>query len=140
MTKLNRKQGNRFAVEEKKATISFCFSKLDKNQGQSIEEWQQKGHLSVFITRTQQIGNHLYKEALANKLIKQYTKVGFPPDSEFKPPNHVNPQYWAVIHLTPNSKEVVAGYIEDNVFYVVFLDEDHKFWPTDIQNRGKNRR
>ncbi|SMC52095.1 hypothetical protein [Chryseobacterium sp. YR221] len=139
MTKLNRKQGNRSAVE-KKASISFCFSKLDRNQGQTIKEWEEKGLLSVLITRTQQIGNHLYQEALASKLIKQYTKVGFPPESKFKPPNHVSPQYWAVIHITPNSREVVAGYIDENVFYIVFLDEEHKFWPTNIQNRGKNRR
>lgn len=139
MTKLNRKQGKRSAVGEKKLTISFCFSKLDKSQGQTIEDWESKGLLSKFIIRTQQISNFAYAEALAKQLIKQYTQVGFPPNSEFEIPRHVTPQYWAVIHITPNSKQVVVGFIEDNIFYIVFLDEEHKFWPTNIQNRGKNR-
>ena len=82
-----------------------------------------------------------YQQALAQQLIKQYTKVGFPENSEFIEPRHVTPTYWAVIHITQNSKEVVVGYLdENNVFYVIFLDKEHKFWPTDIQSRGKNKR
>lgn len=136
----DRKQGNKSAVGEKKITISFSFSKLDRTQGQNVEDWEQKGLLSKFIARSQQISNFIYTEALAQQLIKQYTQVGFPPNSEFTIPTHVTPQYWAVIHITSNSKEVVVGFIENYIFYIVFLDEDHKFWPTSIQNRGKNRR
>jgi len=140
MTKLNRTQGKKLAVGQKKKTISFCFSKLDVNQGQKIPEWEALGLLSQFIARTQQIAAYEYDQALAQQMIKQYTQVGFPPKSEFTEPKHVTPQYWAVIHITANSKEVVAGFLEDNVFYIVFLDKDHKFWPTNIQNRGKVKR
>jgi hypothetical protein len=31
----------------------------------------------------------------------------------------------------------VAGHMVQNVFYVVFLDKHHKFFPSDIQERGK---
>ena len=140
MTNFNRKQGKKKSIGEKKVTISFCFSKLDKTQGQTIEEWEKKGLLSKLIIRTQQIANYSYVEPLAKQLVKQYTQVGFPPNSEFKVPKHVTPQYWAVIHITQNSREVVAGYIEEAVFFIVFLDELHKFWPTNIQDRGKNKR
>jgi hypothetical protein len=141
MANLNRKRGHRSAVEPQKIIISFCFSKIDKTQGQTIEEWEQLGLLSTFIVKTQQISNMQYQQALAQQLIKQYTKVGFPENSEFIEPRHVTPTYWAVIHITQNSKEVVVGYLdENNVFYVIFLDKEHKFWPTDIQNRGKNKR
>ena len=141
MTNLNRKRGHRSAVEPQKLIISFCFSKLDKTQGQTIEEWQELGLLSTFIVRTQQISNMEYQQALAQQLIKQYTKIGFPENSEFTEPKHVTPTYWAVIHITQKSKEVVVGYLdENNVFYIVFLDKDHKFWPTDIQSRRKNKR
>lgn len=140
MTNLNRKRGHRLAVDSKNPTISFCFSKMDKTQGETIELWERLGLLSTFIARTQQISNIEYQQVLAEQLIKQYTKVGFPENSEFKEPKHVNPNYWAVIHITPNSKEVVVGYLENNIFYIVFLDKEHKFWPTDIQNRGKNKR
>lgn len=141
MANLNRKRGHRSAVEPQKIIISFCFSKIDKTQGQTIEEWEQLGLLSTFIVKTQQISNMEYQQALAQQLIKQYTKVGFPENSEFIEPRHVTPTYWAVIHITQNSKEVVVGYLdENNVFYVIFLDKEHKFWPTDIQSRGKNKR
>ena len=87
-----------------------------------------------------QIGAYTTEQVLAKQMIKQYTKVGFPPNSEFKEPKHISPIYWGVIHITPNSKEIVAGYLEDDIFFVVFLDKEHKFWPTDIQNRGKQKR
>ena len=140
MNNLNRKRGHRQAVVPQNITISFCFSKIDKTQGETIEQWEQLGLLSTFIEKTQQISNLEYQHALAKQLIKQYTKVGFPENSEFKEPKHVNPNCWAVIHITQNSKEVVVGYIENNIFYIVFLDKEHKFWPTDIQSRGKNKR
>ena len=58
----------------------------------------------------------------------------FAEDSGFENPAHINNVTWAVIHVTDNSKEVVAGYIEDDVFYVVFLDKEHKFWPCAKKN------
>lgn len=136
----NRERGKRKAVGPKEITISFSWSKLDPVQGQSIDQWEKDGLLSKLAKRLQQIGQYESSQALALQLIKQYTKVGFPEKSLFKEPKHLTPMYWAVIHLTPTSKEVVAGFIEDNVFYIVFLDKEHHFWPTDIQNRGKNRK
>ena len=57
-----------------------------------------------------------------------------------KEPKHVTPDNWAVIHIKPNSKEVVAGFLENDVFYIVFLDKEHDFWDTDLQERNKNRK
>jgi hypothetical protein len=62
--------------------------------------------------------------------LKQYTKVDFPPDSKFKQPKHLSNETWAVMHITGTSKEVVAGYIEDDIFYIIFLDKEHEFWPS----------
>lgn len=136
-----RKRGKRDAVGLKIRTITFSWVKLDINQGQSIDTWEKEGLLSVFCQMMRQIGQYNSTQVYANQMIKQYTKVGFPPDSEFEEPKHVSPAYWAVIHIKPKSKEVVVGYIEDEIFYIVFLDKEHQFWPTkDIQNRGKTRR
>lgn len=136
-----RKRGNRQAVGVKVRTITFSWIKLDVNQGQSIEEWEKEGLLSEFCHMMRQIGQYNSTQVFANQMIKQYTKVGFPPDSEFEEPKHVSPTYWAVIHIKPKSKEVVVGYVQEEIFYIVFLDKEHKFWPTqDIQNRGKKRK
>jgi hypothetical protein len=136
----DRKRGHRVAVGQIQVSICFSWAKLDNTQGQTIDEWEKEELLSKLSKRLQQIGQYESTHALAQQLIKQYTKIGFPENSKFKEPNHVKPNYWAVIHLTQNSKEVVAGYLEENIFYIVFLDKEHHFWPTDIQSRGKNKR
>ena len=140
INQFERKVGSRQAVGEKKRTISFSWEKLDAVQGQRILEWEGEGLLSQFCSRMQQIGQYQASEALAQQLIKQYTQLSFPPDSKFDVPKHVTPISWAVIHITPKSKEVVAGFVENDVFYIVFLDKHHHFWSTSIQDRGKNKR
>ena len=129
-----REQGKRKAYVEPQRKIKFCFTKLDRNQGQSIKQWEALGLLSTFLERTQTIGQMSTTEAFASQSIKQYTKVDFPPDSKFKKPNHIPDVTYSVIHITPNSKEVVVGYVENDVFYIVFLDKDHHFWPSKLKN------
>lgn len=135
-----RKRGHKEAIGVRKRSLTFNWTKLDINQGQSIEVWEKEGLLAHFCNRMRQIGQYPGDEALAQQYVKQYTKVGFPPNSRFREPRHVSPTYWAVIHIKPSSKEVVAGYIEEDIFYIVFLDKDHQFWPTNIQDRGKKKR
>lgn len=140
LNQYERKAGTRQAVGEKKRTITFSWEKIDTVQGQSILEWENEKLLSQLCTRMQQIGQYEASVALAKQLIKQYTQIGFPPDSKFDIPRHVTPTFWAVIHITPKSREVVVGYIENDVFYIVFLDKLHHFWPSNIQDRGKQKR
>jgi len=141
--KFDRHKGKRQKLGSKgsrEKTILFSYEKHINDQGQSFKEWENKGLLAYLIDRIRQIEQYTVKHAVHDQLIKQYTKVGFPPESKFTEPKHVSPDYWAVIHLKPNSKEVIVGYLENSVFYIVFLDEDHLFWPSDIQSRGKKKR
>lgn len=136
-----RKKGAKGAKGSKKRKILFSWQKISKNQGQSKKEWETEGLLSQFCDRIEQIEDYSTEDALAKQLIKQYTKVGFPPDSKFTKPKGVVPNYWAVIHIKPSSKAVVAGYVEGDIFYIIFLDKEHHFWPVqNIQNRGKTKR
>lgn len=137
--KIQRKKGHLQALGAKKRSISFSFQYLDNTQGQSIKEWEAEGLLADLILRTQQISQYAVEECLQLQYIKQYTKVTFPPRSKFKEPKHVTPDNWAVIHIKPKSKEVVAGFLENDVFYIVFLDKEHDFWDTNLQDRNKNR-
>ena len=138
----DRKRGHLEAIGNKNENrrISFSFQYLDKNQGQTLEEWEAEGLLADLIIRTQQISQHTVEESLRLQYIKQYTKVAFPPTSKFKEPKHITPDNWAVIHIKPKSKEVVAGFLENDVFYIVFLDKEHNFWDTNLQDRNKNRK
>jgi len=136
----SRKRGHLPERGKKARTISFSFNKIDRTQGQTIKNWEEEGLLAELIIRTQQISQHSVEECLRLQYVKQYTKVLFPPNSKFIEPTHVTPTNWAVIHIKPNSKEVAVGFLEDDVFHVVFLDKEHEFWDTDIQDRGKNKR
>ena len=56
------------------------------------------------------------------------TYKSFPPHSQYKAPSNVKPDAkWASMHI--QGKQCFGGHLEDNVFHIVFLDEDHKFWP-----------
>ncbi|WP_273087209.1 hypothetical protein [Capnocytophaga gingivalis] len=140
--KFDRKRGHSEAIgdKNKKRRISFSIQYLDNTQGQSLKEWEAEGLLADLMLKTQQISQHTVEESLRLEYIKQYTKVAFPPTSKFKEPKHITPDNWAVIHIKPNSKEVVAGFLENDVFYIVFLDKNHEFWDTDLQDRNKNRK
>lgn len=129
-----REQGSKNAIGNKQRNITFSFNKHIKAEGESIEEWQEQGLLGKLIIRMKHIGQHSVHEVRQKKWIKEYNKHTFPPESKFKEPKHISNITWAVMHITDNSKEVVVGYIEDDVFYIVFLDKDHKFWPSKKKN------
>lgn len=72
-----------------------------------------------------------YSQKLISQTDKEYAIYeAFPENSNFTPPNYA-PQdaVWARIHV--DGKHVIAGHIVENVFYVVFLDSNHKFWITE---------
>jgi hypothetical protein len=129
-----REQGKRGAVGNRQRNLSFSFSKHIKTEGQSIEEWDELGLLKPLLLRIKNLGQHTSLTVRQNKWVKEYHKVAFPPNSGFKEPKHVIGVTWAVMHITDTSKEVVAGFIEEDVFYIVFLDKDHQFWPSKLKN------
>ena len=113
----------------RKPLLVVSFQNLDPNQGQSFQEWQDIGLAAQLLERLRQICALTPQDALAQQILKNYSKVDFPPKSKFVHPKHVPAGVtWCVMHL--QGKEVVAGYIRNNVFYIVFLDKDHEFWPT----------
>ena len=129
-----REQGKRNAVGKKDRNVTFSFSKQIKAEGQTIEKWSELGILEALILRIKHLGQHSSLTVRQNNWIKEYHKVEFPPNSGFKEPKHIFGVTWAVMHITDNSKEVVIGYIEEDVFYIIFLDKDHMFWPSTLRN------
>ena len=127
------RRGNRELEDREHSTrkprLVISFQNLDPNQGQSFDEWQEIGLAAQLLKRLQQVCSLTPQDALAQQIIKNYSKVDFPPNSKFVYPKHIPEGVtWCVMHL--QGKEVVAGYIRDNIFHIVFLDKDHEFWPT----------
>jgi CRISPR/Cas system-associated protein Cas5 (RAMP superfamily) len=115
--------------QKREPKVVFSFIDLDRNQGQTFEEWEKEGLTIQLLEKLASISTMTRMEANHSQTIKQYTKVSFPPNSEFNHPKHVPEQVtWCSMHL--QGKECVIGYFEENLFKIVFLDREHKFWPS----------
>ncbi len=97
--------------------------------GQTFEEWEQEGLLSSLMTKLVELSQKNRVTAAQQGCISVYGS--FPDDSDFRIPRFIEGDVdWAVIKDIGGQKHRVAGYIVDNIFYVVFLDKDHKFYKT----------
>lgn len=89
--------------------------------------------MALTISKLREVCQLTVGQETAQRVIKAYTKVGFPPESGFVHTKHVLPDVnWCSMHI--QGKECVIGYFEDNIFHVVFLDKDHEFWITKKKN------
>jgi hypothetical protein len=113
--------------------LSFNFKQLDPNQGQAISEWDERGLLCPLFQRLQNLSTQKAQELRGNNN-STFTIYGdFPSKSDFTHPKHVpEDAEWARFHL--KGKEVVAGHLFRSVFYVVFLDAEHKFYITELKH------
>ncbi|NNT73084.1 hypothetical protein HKT18_12740 [Flavobacterium sp. IMCC34852] len=136
--RFNRKQNTR---EEKKVKedlpkILFSFKDFDVSQippGQSYIEWQEEKILAAMVQKFEYVCELNIIEAQQQKMLKIYGE--FPKKSDFAVPKHISPDVnWAVIMDIKGQKGRVAGHLIGNVFYVVFLDKDHRFYITEKKN------
>lgn len=112
-------------IAKKKFAISFEY--LDRNQGQTFEEWKEENLLVNMLNTLRDYCKNTMQEN-KGKNFKVYGS--FPPKSDFKHPQHVPKNAsWASLHLT--GKQCLAGHVYENIFYVVFLDKDHRFYITE---------
>ncbi|GJQ32347.1 MAG: hypothetical protein HBSAPP04_11860 [Ignavibacteriaceae bacterium] len=127
----SRKTGHReLKPGTREPLIVLSFKDLDLNQGQGFQDWEEENLLALALNRLKELNQFTVKQALAQKFVTQYTKVDFPPESDFYHPKHVPTGVeWCSMHV--QGKECVIGYFEDNIFHVVFLDKDHRFWITE---------
>lgn len=137
---LERKHNTR---EEKKVKedlpkVVFSFKDFDVKQippGQSYSEWQKNELLAYMVEKFGEICKYSIAEAQQQGMIKIYGD--FPVSSGFKYPNTVVQEKdikWAVIMKIKGQEPRVAGHIIGNVFYVVFLDAKHVFFPSKLKN------
>lgn len=116
--------------EEDQNHFVISFKHLDKNQGQTFHEWERDGILAQALNT---LSNYCH-DTLQNQCFTENFKSygNFPPSNktEYYFPQHVPlDAEWAAMHV--NGRQCLAGHIFRNVFYVVFLDKNHKFWISD---------
>ena len=120
-------------IQEELPKILYSFKDFDKNQGQSYTDWEVEELLSAMVEKFGHLCEMTLLEAKRQNLITEYG--AFPPKSDFKHPKHiVEDVNWAVIKNVKGQKGRVAGHIMGNIFYIVFLDKDHRFYITEKKN------
>lgn len=118
---------------KKEPFIVLSLRNRDRNQGESYEEWQEEEILALAMMKLQEVCNLTKIEATTRQIIKEYPKGVFPPNSDFTHPRHIPDDIsWCSMHI--QGKECIIGYFEENIFYIVFLDKDHRFWITQKKN------
>jgi hypothetical protein len=133
-----RKANNRTErqVTEEKPLMLFSFKDFQYNAqippGQSYAQWQTDEILAYMLEKFGHICNVNRIEAEQNRFIKVYG--AFPQNSEFDNPFPDRTLDWAVVLKISGQKGRVAGHIIGHVFYVVFLDAEHLFYPTEKKN------
>jgi hypothetical protein len=126
-----RKQNSREErkVQEERPKILFSFKDFDSNQGQTFSDWEKEGLLSVMLEKLKNLSELNMLEAVHQRMIKIYEE--FPVVTDFTHPKHIADDVsWAVITSLGGQKGRIAGHVIDNVFYIVFLDKEHRFWVT----------
>lgn len=123
-------------VKEELPKIVFSFKDCDIKQippGQSFDNWQESKLLAYMVEKFAHICALNIVEAQQQRVLKIYGK--FPTKSDFNQPQHIIEDVnWAVIMDIKGQKGRVAGHIISNVFYVVFLDQNHRFYITEKKN------
>ncbi|WP_052126195.1 hypothetical protein [Ureibacillus massiliensis] len=103
---------------------------LDRTQGQDFSEWEQENLLAKAM---ETLRNYSHNSLVSQVDGKKFNIYGeFPPKkkTEFNHPKHVpEDAEWARIHVT--GKQCIIGFVNRNIFNVVFLDKEHKFWKSE---------
>jgi len=115
--------------------VVFSFKELDSTQHlkETFECWDKENLLPKLLNKIKDLSKMKMSEATQSNTIKNYGY--FPPKdkTKYKVPKHLSEELqWASMHI--QGKEVVAGHIVENVFYIVFLDREHKFWKSEKKN------
>lgn len=131
-----RKQNTRIEnkVADEKPLIVFSFKDFDASQcppGQTFKQWEKDGLLSDLFTKLADLSSKNRMEAEQQQLVKIYGD--WPQEhTDFKLPNHIQGEVdWGTIQRIGGQKPRIAGYMIDNVFYIVFLDKEHKFYKSE---------
>ena len=126
----NRNTRTEKKVKEDLPKIVFSFKDFDIKQippGQSYSDWQENKLLAYMLEKFGHICDLNIVEAQQQKVLTIYGD--FPENSDFKHPQHITDDVnWAVIRNINGQKGRVAGHIIENIFFVVFLDKEHKFF------------
>jgi hypothetical protein len=130
----NVRQERKVAEDAPKLTFNFKDFDFSQSQvGQTLEQWQTEKLLAKLVQKFIEVSACTRQEAEQMGLLKIYGE--FPKKSAFKIPQYIEGEVaWGTIRKIGGQKPRLAGYIIGSVFYPVFLDKDHLFYPSEKKN------
>lgn len=110
-------------------SVSFRYFHNVDDVGQSITTWREDGSLPDLIEKLTYLTASGITKVISDGVFTNYTRFPEPTVNDFKCPDGISgDEDWGVIKNIGGQKRRVAGFLRDNVFYIVFFDRDHRFW------------
>lgn len=149
MSKTNKKKqqyldsldNTNIQFENEKSFIRFNFNyyRFENDGCDSFEQWQKDEILADLNNKLKNFSGKSKIELINDKTLEIYTC--YPEGSEFEHPKDIQDEYvdWARLRLTGRRR--LIGFfrkakleLDNNVFYIVFLDKNHRFAPSNKRN------
>ncbi|MFV8869113.1 hypothetical protein [Serratia fonticola] len=110
-------------------SISFKhFCDVD-SVGQSFKTWINDGVISDFFDKLHFVTKNGVTNAMSDGILVNYSRFPDATVCDFDCPENISKEEnWGVIKFIGGQKRRVVGFLKDNIFYIVFLDRDHRFW------------
>ena len=128
---------NLFETRTSHISFNYQFLSSGSDYGQSFEEWDRERIILDLNEKLKSFSGKSKTELMSDGVLCIYGE--YPSNSGFKYPASLPKEkgkiHWA--RLTITGKRRVIGFFspgaerESDVFYVVFLDKDHKFYPSE---------
>ncbi|CAH6668430.1 TPA: hypothetical protein ACOEAT_004761 [Enterobacter ludwigii] len=110
-------------------SISFKHFHNVDDVGQSINTWKDDGSLPDLIEKLVYLTANGITKVISDGVFTNYTRFPESAVNDFRCPDEISSdEDWGVIKNIGGQKRRVAGFLRDNVFYIVFFDRDHRFW------------
>lgn len=116
-------------------SISFLyFQNSDISPAQSLDTWNDDGRLLDMLKTLQHVtSSDITQLQSRDKKLTLYSKFPEKSVNEFSlPPSLKNRTMtndkWGILRNIGGQKARIAGFLRDNIFYIVYLDRDHKFY------------
>lgn len=120
--------GNKKETKATFLSVSFKYFRDIDGDGQSLNTWRKNNLIDRLLISLHFVTTNSFTHLSTTKVLENYTE--FPESSKTKftcPPDLSKNLDWGVIRSVGGA-ERIAGFIKNNIFYVVFLDKNHHFY------------
>lgn len=122
-------------TEKPHVAFSFEYFINQDSVGQSLETWSDSKLLVCMLQKMVHISSQTPAQAMQDQTLTIYDDFPIKSVNDFTCPQHLSDEKnWGVLRNIGKQKVRIAGFLKGNIFYVVYLDKDHKFWKSSKHN------